>query len=76
MSRECVESNWSVLVVRPRQPFLDWAMSLPDAYPMTLAELQVDLEAYLLPASDDPDAEESGLKKHYEHIFERQLDGW
>lgn len=76
MSNECEESSWSVLTVRPRQPFVDWANGLPDAHVVTLDDLRIDIEAYLVPASDDPGAEEAAVKRNFEAIFERQLEGW
>lgn len=68
--------NRSAVVVRPRQPFLDWIRSveeleLPD---VTLAEL--DKTLYLVPDYEDLEDAEKVLELVCEEIFCRELSGW
>jgi hypothetical protein len=69
--------NRSVLVVIPRQPFLDWLHRAdPTSGDLTLEDLRRDPSVYLLPARDlEPDLEKC-LKRFCKAIFEEQLDGW
>ena len=68
--------NRSAVVVRPKQPFVDWLKSveeldLPD---MTLDQLEKTL--YLVPDYEDPEDAEKVLKKVCDEIFCRELAGW
>jgi hypothetical protein len=67
--------NRSAVVVRPKQPFVDWLKSvkeldLPD---MTLDQL--DKTLYLVPDYEDPGDAEKVLKKVCDEIFCRELEG-
>ena len=66
--------NRSALVVRPAQPFLDWAASLDESgiIPNTDGEQTV----YLLPEFDNEQGTERFLKKVYANIFENELMAW
>ena len=69
--------NRSVLVVRPKQPFLDWLHSAdPTSETLTLADLCRDPAVYLLPARDLEEQLERDLTRFCRAIFEEQLDGW
>ena len=70
------EINRSILLVRPRQPYLDWADSLPNPTPVTLEDLREDCSAYLLAEIVDPGDELAVLQNHYAAIFEHELAGW
>lgn len=63
--------NRAVLIVKPKQPFLDWANALEgpefdpnDAFPFLVREL--------------PDSRnfDTLIKKHYRVIFEEALNSW
>lgn len=71
----CVDR--SVLVVRPRQPFLDWVRSLeePDS-DFTLDELRNDCTAFLVPAIEDESQQTQIVMDLYEEIFENELWAW
>jgi len=66
--------NRGVLIVRPKQPYLDWAADLDDSG--VLPSVEDEQTAYLNPGFEDDDEAEAILKKIYEEIFERELDGW
>ncbi len=71
------EINRSLIILKPRQPFLDWAWNLDDeSKDLTLAELYEDSAAYLfLEIWQDTDQQEL-LKTCYDILFEEQLEGW
>ena len=69
--------NRSVLIVLPKQPFLDWLHTADlTSESLTLEDLRHEPSIYLLPARDtEPDLEKC-LKRVCRAIFEEQLDGW
>lgn len=71
-----VEVDRSVLVVKPREPYLEWALSLPDPTPVTLEELREDCNVYLIPEILDPGDELAVLQQHQAALFEHELAGW
>ena len=69
--------NRSVLVVRPRQPYLDWVHSLDEeGKKFTLEDLKQDSTSYLLRPLEDEDHKDEILADVYEEIFEHELWGW
>lgn len=66
--------NRAALIVRPRQPFLDWAASLEvdGLVPDAAGERTV----YLIPEPDDDAHAERIVRRVFAEIFERELDGW
>ena len=69
--------NRSVVVVRPKQPFLDWLHRVdPTSGELTLKDLRRDPNVYLLPTCDTEEQMEGRLKHVCQWIFEGQLNGW
>jgi len=70
--------NRSLLIVRARQPFLDWLRSLPDPIDgdTTLDLINEDATAYLIPDYEDEDEYAAVLCEAFDPIFEHQLSGW
>jgi hypothetical protein len=66
--------NRSAVAVRPKQPFLDWVNAVDDSGTVTLDDLQTTL--YLVPDYEDPEDAEKVLKRVYDDIFCRELQGW
>ena len=66
--------NRAALIVRPAQPYMDWAKSLDDSdvLPDALGEQTV----YLVPEFEDDEQAESVLKLVYTAVFELELHGW
>lgn len=66
--------NRAALIVRPKQPFLDWATGLDDSglVPDAAGEQTV----YLVPEFESDEEGQRVLKLVYAEIFERELDGW
>ncbi|MCI0334822.1 MAG: hypothetical protein L0228_16535 [Planctomycetes bacterium] len=69
--------NRSVLVVRPRQPYLDWVQSLDDAdKKVTLDDLRRDCTALLVPEVDDEDHQDEIVAAMCKEVFEHELWAW
>jgi len=67
--------NRGVVIVKPKQPFLDWLGTLPDPTDITLNDLQEDCTAFLV---SDSDAEnyDRWLRRNHKTLFEEQLWSW
>ena len=71
------EINRSLIILRPKEAFLDWARSLDeDSADLTLDSLKEDSTAYLIPEIWDDSDQEEFLKVCYANLFEEQLEGW
>jgi len=73
--------NRSVVVLKYRQPFLDWICSIEPGFGVTtsLDEINEDNDAFLLPAAPIIDGKEDAIawiEKRWKDIFESKLDGW
>ena len=68
--------NRSALIVKVKQPFLDWLRSLPDPADTTLDQINRDNPAYLLPDYVYDSDQEDILAHYFDLIFEEQLAGW
>ena len=69
--------NRSALVVKAKQPFLDWLRSLPDPVrDMSLDDLNEDRTAYLVADWYDDTERDQLVRKGYGAIFKQELAGW
>ena len=68
--------NRSVLIVRAKEPFREWLMSLPEPEDVSLRELNEDNSVYLIPEYEDDFEKDKVLKLIYKEIFEEQLEDW
>ena len=70
--------NRSVMVVKPKQPFLDWLNSLDndDEMNLTLEELQNDSTAYLVPEYETPEDQAEIVVWAHNYVFEEELMAW
>lgn len=67
----------SVVIVRPRQPYADWANGIDDDAPrFDLSTHRNEPTAYLVDNPDDLDDLDAVLRKCWRDIFEEELDGW
>ena len=66
----------SAVVIRMKQPYLDWTNSLPDSDEMTLDELNWDNNTYMIPEYDTLAHLKSILQEFYTDIFEEELRAW
>ena len=65
--------NRSTVMLKPRQPFLDWAARLDDS---GLASRDDERTIYLIPEYDDIVEAMEILARCYDIIFEMELEGW
>ena len=68
--------NRSALIVRAKEPFREWLMSLPDSEDVSLHEINEDNSVYLIPEYEDDLEKDKILKLMYKEIFEEQLEDW
>ena len=69
--------NRSVAIIRPRQPFVDWANSLPDASsPVTLDSFKEDNLVILIPEYQTAEEAEYYINELWEDLFEQKLWDW
>ena len=66
--------NRAVLVVRPKQPFLDWAAQLDDSG--LVPNVEGEQTVYLIPQFEDDDEGQKVLHRVFAEVFERELFGW
>ena len=68
--------NRTAIVIRPRQPYLDWAAGVDDEAPEHAKGLEKRVSIYLV-AEDPAGKEETApLEDYYEEIFETELAAW
>ena len=76
-SNHLIDINRSLIVVKPKQPYLDWAFHCREPMEdMILDRLREDTTAYLVDEVLDPGDEERMLRKYHKQIFENELAGW
>ena len=69
--------NRSAIVVRPRQPFLNWLQRVdPTSAYLALDDLRRQPTIYLLPECDSKEQALEFLREISREIFEEQLNGW
>ena len=71
------EINRSLIVVKPKQPFLEWAQAVDYMEGLTLEHMRDDdPSAYLIPELIYEDDQPEILKWCYEDVFEAELNSW
>ena len=68
--------NRAALVVRPRQPYLDWAASVDAEAPEHAKALLNRVSVYLVGEDPKEEAETAPLENYFEEIFELELAAW
>ncbi len=66
--------NRGVLIVRPKQPFLDWAAGLDDSG--ILPDPSGEQTVYLIPNFDSYEEAWEIIEDVYLDVFENELEGW
>ena len=66
--------NRSSVIVRPKQPYLDWAAQLDDSG--IAPDPNDECTIYLIPEYDDDIQALEILSKCFDVIFEAELEGW
>ena len=69
--------NRSVAIIRPKQPYIDWANSFNDDGPtLELEEARAEANAYLIKEHDEIKQSYKFVERNYARIFEEELNGW
>ena len=69
--------NRTAVVIKPKQPFIDWLNSIPEeSINFTLEQISNDNITFLIPEHDDPKDSENYIRKRFDQIFEWELFGW
>ncbi len=72
-----MDINRGVIVVKAREPYVEWANTQDDSgVQMSLEEAREDSSAYLVPCWDNDTGLEAILKRFAKEIFESELAGW
>jgi hypothetical protein len=66
--------NRGVLIVRPKQPYIDWAAGLDDSG--LVPDRDGEQTVYLVPSFEDDDEAWEIVEDVYAEVFERELEGW
>src|SRR5258705_5599180 len=77
VNKRMSEINRSLMVVIPKQPFLDWIRAVDDdPGPLELVDLQKDCSAYLVPECDDLEDQMAVILWCWDVVFEEELFSW
>jgi hypothetical protein len=69
--------NRFAAIIKPKQPYVDWANSFNDGGPtMNLENARKEGNAYLIPQFDYSDQAVKYVEKNYATIFENELRDW
>ena len=69
--------NRSMIIVKPKKPFLDWANGVDgDHNDFTQKEMEDDCAVFLIQDFEEDQEKEKILKRHYTELFEAELGGW
>jgi hypothetical protein len=69
--------NRAALIVRPKQPYVDWANSMDDGRPKAdLRQLREEPSIYLVEDIDSLEDFAGLIDEYWEWIFQEQLNGW
>ena len=66
--------NRGVVIVRPKQPYLDWAAGLDDSE--LVPDPNAEQTVYLIPSYGDDEEAWETLERVHSAIFENELYGW
>jgi hypothetical protein len=67
-------ANRNAFMLKPKQPYMDWAISLDDEVHLSTAAAE-EYPVYLVPEFGTRDDFEKWLKPNYRVIFENELRG-
>ena len=66
--------NRAALIVRPKQPYLNWAAGLDDSG--LVPDVAGEKTVYLIPEFETDEEGQQILRQVYAEVFERELFGW
>jgi hypothetical protein len=69
--------NRSVAIIKPKQPFVDWANSVVDEDDQySISDFSTDCSVILLPVVDSDEHAEAFIKDIFQDLFELELSSW
>lgn len=69
--------NRTVVLLGPKQPFLDWLNNVdPDDQALTVDDLRDDNEVFLIPQFNENSDSEKWVETRWSFLFEHMLMGW
>jgi hypothetical protein len=69
--------NRSVAIIKPKQPFVDWANSVVDEDEQySISDFSTDCSVILLPVVDSDEDAETLIKDMFQDLFELELSSW
>lgn len=71
-----LDINRCLVIVRPKQPFLDWLQSVDHEEKLSLEDIQQDPTAYLIPEYALNAEQAKILEWGYDLMFEAELNLW
>lgn len=74
--REIWFLNRDVMVVRPAQPFVEWALALDEDGDLDAGDVRASSNAFLVPEFDHPDETWAWVEGHCDTMFEYMLLDW
>ncbi|HLO99447.1 MAG TPA: hypothetical protein VK171_12700 [Fimbriimonas sp.] len=66
--------NRAAFIVKPAQPYIDWATSVDDSG--LIPDPNAECTVYLVPEVSDEDHLEEIVEQIYEYVFDRELYCW
>ena len=67
----------SVAIIKPKQPFVDWANSVGDEEEQySISDFSTDCSVILLPVVDSDEVAEALIKDMFQDVFELELSSW
>lgn len=70
------EFEGAVVIVKAKQPLIDWTNSVNKEVTMTLADCRRESTVYVIPEYYSNEAGRRYIKLHYKEIFEEELNGY
>ena len=68
--------NRTIAIIKPKEPYLDWARAVPNPIDLSLDELRQDCTALLLPDFTDDKEADAYLHSIYRELFDLELAAW
>jgi hypothetical protein len=68
--------NRGLVILRPKQPFVDWVREVDPGTPTEEDEVRESAEAFLIPQFDMTPDSHVWIRENFEMMFEIQLDSW
>jgi len=68
--------NRSAFVLRPKDPYIQWASAIDGEPPESLSDLRDHVSVYLVPEEPTGTEETPPLSEYFAEIFDSELEAW